>query len=99
MKEENKPWVATTRRESGLIEHVCKHGVGHPAHGSVHWMSLHGIESMSVHGCDGCCSDPKWIETDLRDGVEICNRRLFDAMARIRALENRLAEVVCHTST
>jgi hypothetical protein len=28
----------TIRRETGLIEHVCEHGVGHPNAGSVQYM-------------------------------------------------------------
>jgi hypothetical protein len=70
------PWVNTIRRESGLVEHICQHGTGHPAYGSVHWLGLHGIEGMGVHGCCGCCRDYKWVIADLRRGVEIANKIL-----------------------
>lgn len=29
---------ATYRRETGLIEHICEHGVGHPNAGSIQYM-------------------------------------------------------------
>lgn len=43
-------------RESGLIERMCKHGVGHPDPDSVTWFQRHGLEGFGIHGCDGCCS-------------------------------------------
>jgi len=33
-------------RPSGVIEWVCKHGVGHPIDANIH---------NGIHGCDGCC--------------------------------------------
>lgn len=78
MKTKNKhPWVSTIRRETGLVEHICKHGVGHPAYGSCHWLKLNGIKDMGVHGCDGCCSDANWIIADLKESVEIANSLLY----------------------
>lgn len=44
-------------RASGLVEDVCKHGLGHP---NAAWMKLHdpdGEKGLGIHGCDGCCSD------------------------------------------
>ena len=69
----SKPWVKTIRRESGLVELVCKCGVGHPAYGSVHWLKLHGKDGYEVHGCCGCCRTPEWQLADAREGVEIAN--------------------------
>ena len=80
----DKPWVRTIRRETGLIEHVCKCGVGHPAKGSVLWMKLNGIDGMGVHGCDGCCSKPEWIIADLTEGIEVANELLFKAMQELK---------------
>ena len=41
-------------RETGLVERVCPHGIGHP---DPDW--LKGRPShWGVHGCDGCCSTP-----------------------------------------
>lgn len=50
----------TIRRETGLIEHVCEHGIGHPNVGSMARLDeIYGPGSdgsWGVHGCDGCCS-------------------------------------------
>ena len=50
----------TIRRGTGLIEHVCEHGIGHPNGASILRMTLLGPEgakgSWDIHGCDGCCS-------------------------------------------
>jgi hypothetical protein len=48
--------VDQTTRETGLVEDVCVHGVGHP---NLEWLKEHdpdGKWCFSVHGCDGCCS-------------------------------------------
>ena len=70
-----KPWVKTIRRETGLVEHVCKHGVGHPACGSVMWMEATLDErskgTWGVHGCDGCCHATEWRLTDAMDGLRL----------------------------
>jgi len=49
-----KPEWATMQlvRETGLVEDVCEHGVGHP---NRHYLRTHPWAS-EVHGCDGCCS-------------------------------------------
>ena len=42
-------------RESGLVEDVCDHYLGHP---NLSWLKLHdpdGKRGFGVHGCDGCC--------------------------------------------
>lgn len=68
-----KPWVQTIRRESSLIEKVCKCGVGHPAAASVHWFKLHGIKNMEIHGCCGCCQTAAWKLADATEGYEKAN--------------------------
>jgi hypothetical protein len=48
-------------RETGLIERLCKHGVGHPDPDSAaYWDRVYGHESGTwmMHGCDGCCQLP-----------------------------------------
>lgn len=76
----NKPWVQTIRRENGLVEHVCKHGCGHPAIGSVHFAESQGIKNMGIHGCDGCCQDNDWRLSDAIDGSRIANDLLAKAI-------------------
>lgn len=46
-------------RETGLVEWVCKHGVGHPDPVSAAMLDRalgHQHGTWSVHGCDGCCA-------------------------------------------
>lgn len=86
-KKPKLPWVRTIRRETGLIEHICKHGVGHPATGSVHWMELNGQTRFDVHGCDRCCQTPEWRLADALEGQRIANKLLFEAMTIIRDLK------------
>lgn len=50
----------TIRRETGLVEHVCSHGVGHPNFYSAARLNNYrdfDDNPWLVHGCDGCCSD------------------------------------------
>ena len=47
--------VKQVLRSSGLIEDVCKHGVGHPNTESLIEMNKKGLKGYEVHGCDGCC--------------------------------------------
>lgn len=48
------------RRETGLLEAFCSHGIGHPIPESVRHMDARGplgsCGAWGVHGCDGCCS-------------------------------------------
>jgi hypothetical protein len=43
-------------RESGLVERLCVHGVGHPDPDSVAYFDRHEVRGIDVHGCDGCCT-------------------------------------------
>ncbi len=55
----------TIRRETGLVEHLCEHGVGHPNRGSALWLAEEYPEegydlddcygARLIHGCDRCC--------------------------------------------
>lgn len=52
----NKPsWaVKQLYRENGLLEDICKHGVGHP---NKQWLETDPvIEGQGIHGCDGYCN-------------------------------------------
>jgi len=68
------PWRRTIRRETGLVENICEHGIGHPAYGSALYQdAIRGDEdgAWGVHGCDGCCQDPEWHRLDLEMGLRI----------------------------
>lgn len=52
------------RVDRSLIERMCEHGVGHPDPDDLNYK--HGMDPeyadllhLDVHGCDGCCHDPK----------------------------------------
>ena len=50
--------IKKVQRESGLIEHVCEHGIGHPTLESAKRISLYygnQVKIWMIHGCDGCC--------------------------------------------
>ena len=56
-KKYPKPSWATHQivRAGGIVEDICKHGVGHP---NKEWLKKHdpdGKKMMGVHGCDFCC--------------------------------------------
>jgi hypothetical protein len=45
-------------RETGLMERMCKHGVGHPDPDSAAYIAQihnHTVNTWLSHGCDGCC--------------------------------------------
>jgi len=48
-------------RTTGIIEWICKHGVGHPVEIPEQHKSWGGI-----HGCDGCCST-LWITKKINE--------------------------------
>jgi hypothetical protein len=44
-------------RESGLVEDVCIHGVGHP---NKEWLNINdpdGKKGFGIHCCCGCCKN------------------------------------------
>lgn len=51
------------RRIDGRLELTCSHGVGHPSK-LLHSGKWH--DDNSIHGCDGCCSDPLFHETEKK---------------------------------
>lgn len=79
---------STIRRETGLVEHVCAHGVGHPNAGSILWMQEEtGHESWGIHGCDGCCT-----REDFPGTLKLS---LSHAHGIIRTLNARLGKENC----
>ena len=42
-------------RESGLVEDICKHGIGHPNADFLKKNRRYAKNRFDVHGCDGCC--------------------------------------------
>jgi hypothetical protein len=50
-----KDWTQN-KRETGLIEWVCPHGIGHPAPAEYQIYAEMRKSEWNVHGCDGCCA-------------------------------------------
>lgn len=46
------------RADTGVMERLCPHGVGHPDPDSLRYFERHDIHGFGVHGCDGCCAKP-----------------------------------------
>lgn len=87
---------STIRRETGLIEHICQHGCGHPAYGSVDWMEMvTGDDSWGIHGCcqESCCSKLDWILEDLMQGIEAANSIIIDQHEVIDELIGQLKTI------
>jgi hypothetical protein len=59
-----KNWKMVIRYDrGGLVERICKHGVGHPDPDSLAWLKSVGSKDDGVHGCCGygCCSDVRGV--------------------------------------
>lgn len=51
-------WPLHWRSDRGILERICKHGVGHPDPSDSASRKKRGLpDSEGVHGCDGCCQD------------------------------------------
>lgn len=52
------------RADSGLMERVCEHRIGHPDPDSLAHLATTRdpawADALGVHGCDGCCSGHPW---------------------------------------
>ncbi len=48
--------VSQLYRETGLLEDICKHGIGHPNEDWLKDNDLDHARCFGIHGCDGCCS-------------------------------------------
>ena len=46
-------------RETGLVEDVCKCGIGHPNSKHLAEIEAEGMVGWGVHGCCGCCKEKK----------------------------------------
>jgi hypothetical protein len=43
------------RGDTGVMERICPHGVGHPDPDATAFAESQGRGYYGVHGCDGCC--------------------------------------------
>lgn len=52
-----KSWPLNWRMDTGVMERMCPHGVGHPDPDHITWV-VHCDPAMTwhgTHGCDSCC--------------------------------------------
>lgn len=57
MKYKKPKWaVKQIERQSGLIEDICEHGVGHPNDDYLDKHPNMVKKGFGIHGCDGCCN-------------------------------------------
>lgn len=76
-------WLLHWRGDRGIFERICEHGVGHPdPDQNEYWENL-GQEWQSLHGCDGCCSDPYSLVAD-----SILSSATESAAENVRATPN-----------
>ena len=46
------------RPDRGIMERICKHGVGHDDPDDLAYREMTGREASGTHGCCGCCARP-----------------------------------------
>jgi len=53
-------WPLNWRSDTGCMERICEHGVGHPDPDHMRWVLNCDPEAEwhGVHGCDSCCIPP-----------------------------------------
>lgn len=48
-------WPMNWRGDTGVMERICAHGVGHPDPDATAYQKSLGNTHHGTHGCDGCC--------------------------------------------
>lgn len=51
-----RDWPMVWRSDKGVVERLCRHGVGHPDPDDAAHLRRVGKEAWTVHGCDLCCN-------------------------------------------
>jgi len=95
------PWAYTIRRSHGLIEHIDHKGQGHPALGSVAYLTefseQRGEEAAyGMHGCGGACSTFTWKQRDAWEGWRLARRhikRMSQKLERVIAQLEKCGDV------
>lgn len=89
------------RRETGLIEHICEHGVGHPNAGSMARLDdIYGPGSAGtwgIHGCDGCCQNedfPGNVLSTLLFAYQVYKRG--DILDKLREIDPTIVKYLTH---
>ena len=60
-----KDWPLHFRDDRGIMERICKCGVGHPDPDDLAFRIRNGADdSAGIHGCCGCCTPPNFVHRD-----------------------------------
>lgn len=51
-----RSWPMNWRGDTGVMERICPHGVGHPDPDHMAYTTSRGLGWQGIHGCDGCCA-------------------------------------------
>ena len=62
-----KDWPTHFRDDRGIMERICKCGVGHPDPDDLAFRLKKGSNDTGIHGCCGCCTSPSDINYVHRD--------------------------------
>lgn len=62
-----KSWPQNWRADKGIMERLCRHGVGHPDPDD---LIVKARPWAAVHGCDGCCQYGEDFVDDLDTSLE-----------------------------
>lgn len=54
--QNREDWPFLWREDRGIMERICKHGIGHPDLDAADRFERLGQDWQNVHGCDGCCT-------------------------------------------
>ena len=61
-----RAWPLNWRDDTGVMERICPHGVGHPDPDDAAHNIRIGHAYKTIHGCDGCClPDGPGLTTEL----------------------------------
>jgi hypothetical protein len=63
-------WPYVWRSDIGLLERLCKHGVGHPDKDQDEYLAATGRDADVVHGCCGCCAERRTVFNRMRKAVK-----------------------------
>lgn len=59
------------REDRGILERICKHGVGHPDHDAATYLVSIGQGFENIHGCDGCCASRENAQNGKQNGEHV----------------------------
>ena len=66
-----KNWPTHWRDDRGLMERLCKHGIGHPDPDDLAFKKRNSLpDAKGIHGCDGCCNEKTFQTKELLEAMK-----------------------------